>query len=65
MGKKGGMLVAWIKNVKIKQFRKTDFCMEFQIENKTEDVSFWIVFMYASTDRNERQRQWEYLKKRK
>lgn len=39
--------------------------MEFQIENKTEDVSFWIVFMYASTDRNERQRQWEYLKKRK
>lgn len=42
-GKKGGMLVAWNQNVEIMQMRKSDFCMEMQVDYETELVTFWVV----------------------
>lgn len=39
----------------VKQIRKTDFCMELQIEKNNTNEPFWVVFVYAITDIKERQ----------
>lgn len=32
VGRRGGMLVAWNKEVQLKSIRKTDFCYELQVD---------------------------------
>lgn len=56
VGRKGGMLVAWSKNITIKQFYKSNFSMEMLVDCDTEETIFWIVFVNASTDAKERQK---------
>lgn len=41
--------------------RKSDFCIKMQVEEETEGVTFWVIFVHASTDARNRRRQWEYL----
>lgn len=65
IGKKGGMLVAWNKSVKVKEIRKTTFSLEVCVEQDSEVEDFWIVFVHASTDTRERQMQWTELEERK
>lgn len=52
---KEGMMVAWNQNVEIKQMRKTNFYIGVHVENETEVVIFWVIFVYASLDARERQ----------
>lgn len=53
VGKKGVMLVAWNESGQIKQIKKNDFCFEMLVEPEMVDDTFWIVFVYASTESKE------------
>lgn len=59
----GGILVAWGQNIVIKQIRKIDFSLELIVENEAENETFWVTFVYASTEARERQVQWEELRR--
>lgn len=56
VGKKGGLMVAWKEGVDVQQIQKTDFCLK-----GNEKDNLWLIFIYASTEANERKRQWEWL----
>lgn len=59
------MFEAWTQNIKVKQIRKSDFCMELLVEEQTKGTPFWVIFVHASTNARERRCQWEYLIDRK
>lgn len=42
-----------------------DFCIELRLECEGENADVWLNFMCGSTDVNERQEQWDFLKARK
>lgn len=54
VGKKGGMLVSWSRNVQASLIRSSDFCIEVKIEIGNEKDDFWTVFVHASIDIAER-----------
>lgn len=64
-GKKGGMLIALKEGVEVKQIKKSEFCMEVQVENVDEGENFWAIFVHASTEASEEKDQWEILKSKK
>lgn len=39
--------------------------MEMQVDDETEGVTFWVVFVHASTDAREGKSQWENLIEKK
>lgn len=45
--------------------RRNEFCMEMRAYSENDKKRFWETFVHASTDANERQGQWEELKRRK
>lgn len=49
------MLVAWKQNV-------NEFCIELRIGCESEGSNFWVILVHASTDDNEGQQQWDFLK---
>ncbi|CAA0837256.1 Unknown protein, partial [Striga hermonthica] len=60
-GLRGGMLVLWSSEVVVKQIISNHFCIQLEVEGIGEVDPIWIVFVYASTDKNERMRQWNFL----
>lgn len=61
VGRQGGMLLLWSENVRVCQLIKSEFCLEVEIEGPNFIGSWWIVFVYASTDVATRGRQWDFL----
>lgn len=59
VGKKGGMFVAWSDSVQIKQIYKNNFCFELLVEPKKVEDSFWAIFVYASSESNQRGGGWQ------
>lgn len=64
-GKRGGLLVAWGANFHIKKIIKRDFCVELLVEPEGCGDVFCAIFIYATTEQKERERQWEYLRSRR
>lgn len=58
-------MVAWKQGVKVKQIRKSDFCIEMLVEQEDDEEDLWIIFVHANVDARERRRQWEWLKDRR
>lgn len=50
------MVITWNLNVEINQIRKSDFFMEMKVEEEIEEVTFWVIFVHASTDARDRRR---------
>lgn len=58
VGKKGGLSVAWSDRVQIRQKYKNDLCFELLIEQEKVELTFWEIFVYASTDSSLRRAQY-------
>lgn len=65
VGKRGGLLVAWSDRIQIQKIIKRDFCVEMLVEPERSEDIFWAIFVYASTENKDRERQWEFLQLRK
>lgn len=55
------IVVAWRQNVEIKHMWKNECYMELRVESE-QGENFQVIFVHASTNAKERQRQWEILK---
>ncbi|CAA0840022.1 Unknown protein, partial [Striga hermonthica] len=60
-GLSGGLLVLWSRDVVIKHIISNHFCIQLEVDNIGVSGSFWVVFIYASSDKNERIQQWNFL----
>lgn len=64
VGKNGGMFMFWSELVQVKIMESNDFSTEMQVTTVDGKESFWVIFVYTSTEVNGRQRQWETLIKK-
>ncbi|GER33388.1 hypothetical protein STAS_09522 [Striga asiatica] len=60
-GKSGGLLLLWDENVHIFQIKKNSFCFQVEFWDESKDKTCWAIFLYASTNNNTRQEQWNFL----
>lgn len=60
-GLSGGLLACWTENVLIYNVLTTQFCIELECSRSHGKENFWVIFVYASTDAQVRQQQWNYL----
>lgn len=65
VGKNGGMFMFWSELVQVNIMENNDFSIEMQVTTVDGKESFWVIFVYTSTDVKVRQRQWETLLKKK
>lgn len=65
VGRSGGMLVFWSEQVNVQLMACNDFSRELLVGTMDDQESFWITFVYASTDARLRQNQWGFFIKRK
>lgn len=50
-------MVAGKEGVDVHQIQKSDFCLEVQLFEGNVTDTLWIIFVYASTEAHERERQ--------
>lgn len=55
------LLVCWSDKVVIHNVITSHFCIELECSGIDDHETFWVVFMYASTDIQIRREQWDYL----
>lgn len=65
VGRKGGLFLFWGDNITVCSIVKQDFSIEVEVEGKDFTGKWWLIFVYLSTDDQERRMQWEKLKDRK
>ncbi|GER38038.1 non-ltr retroelement reverse transcriptase, partial [Striga asiatica] len=56
-----GLLVMWDSEVEVKVVVGNEFCIQMELRGKGMVEWCWMIFVYMSTDKNTRSRQWEYL----
>ncbi|GER31074.1 RNA-directed DNA polymerase-like protein [Striga asiatica] len=61
VGTRGGLLVMWDSEVEVKVVVGNEFCIQMELRGKGMVEWCWMIFVYMSTDKNTRSRQWEYL----
>ncbi|GER52284.1 non-LTR reverse transcriptase [Striga asiatica] len=61
IGISGGLVLLWDSSQNIIQIIQHSFCFEVEIGKPNSNVSFWVVFVYMSTDRVIREDQWSFL----
>ncbi|GER54160.1 hypothetical protein STAS_31725 [Striga asiatica] len=60
-GTRGGLLLCWERNTEIIQMQATEFSNQVQYRLESSNKVEWIIFVYMSTSRQERELQWLYL----
>lgn len=50
------MMVAWTRNVEVKEIWKTEFYIKMLVPLTEEVIDLWIICIYASTEGKERKR---------
>ncbi|CAA0823366.1 Unknown protein, partial [Striga hermonthica] len=64
-GSKGCLLVMWDQSVEVRRMVSNGFCIQMEVRGMGLSDWCWLIFVYMSSERSSRVRQWEFLLEKK